>query len=855
MKLFVAALVLVTFTMARADDSRTREPLTQWQFAEDRSPDGGPYAPPVSGWSSVTVPHIFRQSGLPDNTAGWYREVLHPPAVDQWRTVYLELEGAASVKDVYLNGRHLGQHKGAFSRCAFYLSPALKPGEDNTLDVRVSNRDAESRGCLSRSTLYYVNGGMFRPAWLVTTGLVHIAPDMGSSGLYLTPEDITPTSAKLNVGAVVGSGLLAESVRPDITVRFSVQDPRGRECASFETHGPIALSETKTFEATGTITNPQLWDLGHPNLYTVRADVLFYGKIVDSVTERTGFRTIAWRDGHFLLNGREVQFRGVDKHSKNEYDWNAVGDDETRHEWQMMADMGVNAVRLAHYPHRALEYDIADERGIAVWAEDGFAGQAWKGAGNEERAATPDSDRLVREMVRQNWNHPSILFWSAGNETLVDVVGHYAALIRQEDSPRLRLVTYASNGKDPTNCDFVARNTYEGWYNGHYSQFAELPRNALISETGCGDWITHHVPYGAFTWKVDKYEPEEYAGIFTEFRLQQICRVAPAAHPMFFWWNFREFYNNKFKDNRNTKGLVTLAGTPKDLYYLFQSFFNPDKRVVRLCGREFFLRGFAPDNGIKAYSNAPWLDLTLNGAPQERMTNGAYKLPDSVRKEKGKPDVAVPGTTVDNVFFWKTPLQPGKNVIEIRDEMGNSDRMVIYQKPPEGISPTSTGLAQNLTSSNGDDPAWFIDRPVEAQGAFYTEVDGTSDNTFDVLPKEVEGASWIATRRLSDPANKTDLSFTVDPASKGATVFVLFSTGRYPVITLKPVDPGIMAAADVMRANLGKAGFAVAEHDAVWRDHELNRAEAELWSKPCAAGEKVVIPGQVLDYVVMVKAK
>jgi hypothetical protein len=242
--------------------------------------------------------------------------------------------------------------------------------------------------------------------------------------------------------------------------------------------------------------------------------------------------------------------------------------------------------------------------------------------------------------------------------------------------------------------------------------------------------------------------------------------------------------------------------------------------------------------------------------PQGRLANGAYRLPDSVRKEKNKPDVAVPGIPVDNVFFWKTPLQEGKNVIEVRDDKGNSDRMVIYAITDQlAVRPSPQGLAQNLASSNPESPAWFIDRAVEAQGAFYTEVDGTSDNTFDVLPKEVEGASWIATKRLSDAANRTDLSFTVDPASKGATAFVMFSTGRYPVITLKPVDPGIKAAADAMRQGLGKAGFAVAEHDAVWRDHGLNRADAELWSKTCAPGEKVAIPGKVLDYVVMVKGR
>ena len=111
------------------------------------------------------------------------------------RRVYLVLEGAAAVKDVYVNGQHIGQHKGAFSASAFDLTPALKIGQANTLDVRVSNRESEAKNCFSRSGLYYVNGGMFRKAWLVKTGEVHIFPDMGSSGVYLTPGNITEDSA------------------------------------------------------------------------------------------------------------------------------------------------------------------------------------------------------------------------------------------------------------------------------------------------------------------------------------------------------------------------------------------------------------------------------------------------------------------------------------------------------------------------------------------------------------------------------------------------------------------------------------------------------------------------------------
>lgn len=853
-RILVSLLGLSVLSLASgcAFDSAARSPrqsiaMTAWQFAEDVEVSSTP-APPSDTvqWKPVTVPHVFRQSGLPDNAAGWYRQSILLTEADRNRRVYLMLEGAASVKDVYVNGRHIGQHRGPFSACAFDLTDALKIDQANILDVRVTNRDSETQNCFSRSTLYYVNGGMFRKAWLVKTGQVHIFPDMGSSGVYVTPANITESSADLGVRTVVRNPL-ASSVK--VVIRHSVTDPNNVACAQFATEQTIPAGETATVQAVGEITRPWLWDIRKPNLYTVRTEVSVGGKASDAVTERFGFRTIALKDNRFYLNGREVQFRGVNKHAQNEYVWNAVDDDSLRWEWQGMADMGVNMVRLAHYPHSHLEYDIADEHGIVVWAENGYAGHLWTGPGNEQKTITPDGERLTREMVRQNWNHPSILFWSAGNETMLGVVGHYADLIRQEADPT-RLVTYAATGDQQVpNCDFVAYNTYDGWYtNGPYTDFTKSRHNDMVAETGCGDWITHHVPYGTIKFAVDKYEPEEYAEMFTEYRLQTVCRDDVANHPMFLWWNFREFYNLKFKLNRNTKGLLTLAGSPKDGAFLFKAFFNPTEPVVRLCGRNHFLRSFAPDNGIKAYSNADELQLTLNGVAQEKIKNGSYRLPDAQYKGRN-----VPGVPVANVFFWKTPLRPGKNVIEVSDGHGHGDRMIVYQKSDDMSDPAA--LVQELKSSNPANPAYFIDRSVESQGPVYTDVDGSSDNTFDVLPKQVEGAGWIATRRMSDSDLKTDLNFRINPSATGATVFVFFSTGTYPTVTLKQPDPGIEEAANAMRTSLTAAGFKTSGTEAVWRDHLLNRAYAELWIRRFEPGEKVSLPGQTLDYVVMVAGR
>ena len=201
--LSLACLVALPLTSACAADSAPQPPresilLATWEFAEDAGTSSSPSpSPKTAQWKQVAVPHVFRQSALPDNSSGWYRRTLTLTDADRNRRVYLVLEGAASVKDVYVNGLHIGQHKGPFSACAFDLTAALKIGQTSTLEVRVSNRDAEVQNCFSRSTLYYVNGGMFRKAWLVRTGEVHIFPDMGSSGVYLTPGNVTDAGADL----------------------------------------------------------------------------------------------------------------------------------------------------------------------------------------------------------------------------------------------------------------------------------------------------------------------------------------------------------------------------------------------------------------------------------------------------------------------------------------------------------------------------------------------------------------------------------------------------------------------------------------------------------------------------------
>ncbi|HPP56430.1 MAG TPA: glycoside hydrolase family 2 TIM barrel-domain containing protein [Anaerohalosphaeraceae bacterium] len=845
--LLVLILSAVGCTMSAQPREKTA--LQQWQFCEDKTPEGAePVFPAEVQWESVALPHGFRLSGLNEHASGWYRCTLDLPKEDAGRRYYLYLEGAASVADVWVNRTWVGRHRGGFTAAAFDLTDGLKFGQSNELLLRVNNRLAEAANCLSHSNLYYTDGGLYRPAWLVQTGSVHIYPDMGSCGVYLTPKNITDQKAVLQIQTVLRN-TLDKPVK--VQVRHQILDPDGKPCGQIETAADLPAQSIQKADAQTEIPSPRRWDIRQPNLYTVRTEVVLDGQTIDAVTERTGIRTIEFKDGRFLLNGKELLVRGVCKHHQDEHTWNAMTDEQLRWEWQAMMDLGVNTVRLAHYPHRRLEYQLADEYGVAIWAENGLAGQKWDRGVKYETAPNADGERITREMVRQNWNHPSILFWSSGNETYQEVASYYADIIRQEDTTRL--ITYASAGEKPANVDFVAGNTYQGWYGGHYMDFAKMPDNAYTSETGAGMWLTHHVPYGTIRWDVDKFEPEEYGELFAEFRFQDLFRNNPEGHKMFLWWNFREFYNKKFKNNRNTKGIITLAGMPKDFYYHFQSFLKPDQPVLHLCGRHHFYRQFEPDNGIKVYSNAEQVELFLNGVSQGVRKNGEYRHPDSVKRE-GNNTIPVKGIAVNNVFFWKSPLAPGKNVIEARDNRGLRTSMVIYQKAPDGQQwpEQPDAPVTSLTSSNPDNPAIFIDRPIESQGPFYYEVNGQSDNTFDELPEPVRGAKWIATKRLSRENNRTDLSFRVN---RPAEVFVMYSTGTFPKHTLKKPDEKAMSAAAQLEKVLKGAGFADTGIRGIWRAHDLWLADCALMRRTVQAGQTVTIPGQTLDYVVLIKER
>lgn len=819
--LFVLSFPTFSAPPVTQTDIREKTPLdADWRFI-GQTTASGVEKPGFDdhAWHSVAVPHTWNsKTNSQTHKAAWYRTHFMLSEADKGQEIFLYFEGAATIADVYLNGVHLGQHKGAYTRFIFDATKAALPGKDNLLAVKCNNDAKSTADCLPSGTgyqLYHVYGGLYRHVWLLRTPPVHIDPtDGATSGVYLTPKSVTALSADLEIKTLVKNDSDAPKT---ITVTDTVQDAKAQTIATVtgtltlkpKTGGPIVL--------TVPMTRPHLWGISDPYIYSVVSTTTSDSKITDSVTEHTGFRFFRMTPTGFFLNDVNTPLRGVAKHQETEEHATAVTPEDLRGDWDSLQELGVNFVRLAHYPHTELEYDLADQKGIVVWAENGHSNAA---------APTETGDKITREMVKQNYNHPSICFWSIGNEAVlkpsdITTLEHYAATVRALDTSRL--VTYASNTTFHANpaLDFVAVNRYLGWYGGYIAAFdAHAVYYHWISETGAGGNIaTHTASYLPTHW-VNAYEPEEYQQEVAEARCQTVFRDHADQVPLFTWWTFRDFGDPRYK-GVNAKGLETYGGFRKDIYYLFQTFLKPTTPIVHLCGKPWFLRRSSSPFDIpsfKAYSNAPQLTLTVNGESVGTVQNGRYFTP--------------VGIHADNVFSWQIALKPGRNVVTVDDGTGHTDSSVFYA---DGGG-DDNGLVQNLTSSSPANPATFIDQQIQAEWPFYDDFDGTGDNTFHLIPDILNGARWITMSRPSKTLNQTALTFTIAPNAGNTDVFLMF--------TASPAPPPAFLQ-----------GFANTGITGTWRDNGLNLVPYALYRRTVPGGTTLHIPSAALEYVVLVKGK
>ncbi|MGA2443918.1 MAG: glycoside hydrolase family 2 TIM barrel-domain containing protein [Opitutaceae bacterium] len=667
--LIIGVLALAGGPLGRAavgDTPRQEVMLTAgWKFHKGQVEQASAATFDDATWEAVTLPHTWNaqdgQVGGGDyyRGDGWYRR--HFRVEESWaeRQVYLQFDGANRSAEVFLNGRRLGAHRGGFARFRFDATAAINFTGDNVLAVRVNNRTDDNMIPVSGDFTFF--GGLYRGVSLVATERVHIdLLDYASPGVYVRPSKVSAKSAELDVRMKLANDSCAAC---NVGVRVTILDATGWPVQVAETEVSLAAQARGEARKQLVLVQPRLWNgQADPYLYQVRTEVFEGGAVRDSVTLPLGLRFFSVDlERGFSLNGHYLDLRGVNRHQDRwDKGW-AISEADEREDFEMIREMGCTAVRTSHYQQSQLWYDLGDEQGVVMWAELAFVNDV---RDNPEFFA--NAKEQLRELIRQNYHHPSICFWSVGNETFVRdrhvtpadtndrLIVELAAVAKEEDDTRLS--TYASNGHvgEPraSHTDVIGFNHYFGWYHDAPEDFARwvdtqhASRPDLrisMSEFGAGANIAQHELPAHRPEAGGPWHPEEWQAVYHEVYWQAMA-ARPWLWGKFIWCMF-DFASDRRNEGstpgRNDKGLVTAdRKTRKDAFYWYKANWS-DQPVLHITSRRFTKRTQAVTT-VKVYSNAETVELRVNGVLRGRKTstNHIFLWPD-VDLAKGENQITV----------------------------------------------------------------------------------------------------------------------------------------------------------------------------------------------------------------------
>lgn len=631
-----------------------------WQFIQQDV--GLPSSLPMD-WDTVQLPHTWNAVDGHDGRGGfdrrqcWYAKAFQTPKqpLAGGRT-YVEVLAAGQQASVYVNGAEAVYHEGGYSAFRADITDLCRDGEDNLLVIACSNEEKSNIYPQSADFTFY--GGLYRGVNLISVPNAHFDLDYcGGPGVRVTPKPCDCGGAVFDLESWVAN--------PDenFTVEYSIKDADGREVGA-------ASRPADNTAVTVYVPDAQLWEIDRPYLYTVTASLIRRNETYDEVSVRVGVRSFSCDpDKGFILNGVPTPLRGVSRHQDCLYKGNALTREDHYKDAEIIKELGANTIRLAHYQHSQDFYDACDEMGFVIWAEIPFISIMSK-----DTAAHQNCISQMKELIIQNYNHPSICFWGISNEILIGGISEQLvenhrelnALCKEMDPTRLTTIAHVSMTpvESPMHhiTDVISYNHYFGWYTGKtedngpwFDDFhAKHPDICVgVSEYGCEGIITYH----SANPKCKDYS-EEYQARYHE-HMAKVLDERP-----YLWsshvWNMFDFgcaaRSEGGVGGRNNKGLVTMdRKTKKDSYYIYKAYWNQEP-MIHLCGKRYAMRA-GETTEIRVYSNLSPVSLYVNG--------------ELVEVQAG-----------DKVFSFSAALKDGSNVI-VAEAGGIKDTMTIEKVETE----------------------------------------------------------------------------------------------------------------------------------------------------------------------------
>jgi beta-galactosidase len=636
-----------------------------------------------SQWKDVRLPHDWaiagpfdsnlnpQTGGLPVSGTGWYRKSFTLPESAKGRYFRIEFDGAMSNAVVWLNGHELGGRPYGYSSFSFDLTPYLDFGaKTNVLAVRLTPEAHASR--------WYPGAGIYRNVWLDITGPVHVA----HWGTYVTTPEVSDQKATVRVRTELRNRLDRAA---NVSLRTLILDDAGKQISQSESMATVPKNGEQTVVASLTITRPERWDIDHPYLYTLVSEVREGDQAVDKYVTRFGVRTIEFsREKGFLLNGRYLKLHGVCLHSDLGPLGMAVNRRATERELQILKRGGVNAIRTSHNPPSPELLEYADRLGLMVMDEAFDMWRIPKVPNGYSKYFDEWSERDIRDMVRRDRNHPSIILWSIGNEIPEQKEAdgwkqakRLVGFVHEEDPTRP--TTSAFNDWDDAIRNHLADQVDVPGFNYepmHYEQIQEEHPKWVIFGSETESCVSSR---GTYQLPIEKYEKDPSHEISSydiiappwaycpdvEFTYQDRL---PTVLGEFVWtgfdylgeptpyfgWRPGTDNSHDWPARSSYFGMVDLAGFPKDRYYLYQSVWT-EAPMVHVLPHWNWPGWEGKKIPVMVYSNADEVELFLNGKSlgRQKTFSTPIELPVS---SKISPDLK---------FFskyrllWEVPYEPG----------------------------------------------------------------------------------------------------------------------------------------------------------------------------------------------------
>ena len=562
-------------------------------------------------WEAVNVPHCWNavdgQDGGNDYWRGtaYYAKSISKaelPASDRY---YLEINGANSSADVYLNGQHLAHHDGGYSTWRVDLTETL--ADENLLVIAVDN--AANDRVYPQMADFTFYGGLYRNVNIIAVSKSHFDLDYyGTPGIKVTPV-MEGSDAKTEVEVFL------TNAKEGQIVRYTLLNQEGKVLGTKDTADKKVIFRIK---------NAHLWHgRKDPYLYSVKAELVEGEAVLDTVSTRFGCRSYKIDpENGFILNGEAYPLRGVSRHQDRWGLGNALLPEHHEEDIELICEVGCTTIRLAHYQHDQYFYDLCDEKGLVIWAEIPYIS-------NHMPKGRENTISQMTELIVQNYNHPSIVVWGLSNE--ISMAGATPDLIENHNilndmchemdktRPTTMAVVSMCSMDDPyvRIPDTVSYNHYFGWYGGDtsmngpwFDEFHKKYPNQPIgcSEYGCEalNWHTSNPTQGDYT--------EEYQAYYHEELIKQLFtrKYMWATHV----WNMFDFGADARaeggENGQNHKGLMTFDRKyKKDAFYAYKAWLNPEP-MVHICGKRYIDR-VEDVTKITVYSNQPTVELFANG--------------------------------------------------------------------------------------------------------------------------------------------------------------------------------------------------------------------------------------------------